>query len=172
MSKRDDYLGLARTDLEVCADNLGAAVARMMAARPGVPGAASYDGPSVSGGGSSLTPTERAADQRMRGDRTQADIDQMDRALREIGRYALVLRRIVESWTPHAPTDRDKRDVERANDPTPECALCRMHANVHEPVHRSGRCRWCYDFAKRIGRVPAKEELQRHHDGLQVRVKA
>lgn len=179
MTRRIDAYRHALTDLTAIEHTIAAAQARLWDARSPLPGAASYDGPTVSGG-SSTSPTERHA---INGDPTQRDRDAFDKALRHLTTQAAVLRRLVDTWTPHAASSKDRAQVERANDPTPECAVTRELIDAHEPAHRTSDCggilpaplplgRWVYDFVRSTGRRPTVTELTRHHRGQTVRVGA
>jgi hypothetical protein len=64
----------------------------------------------------------------------------------------------------------------------PACATC-ARAEHWSPVHRSsdvgGRlpqprplCRWCHDFVRNMDRLPTSEEVQAHHEGRRVRLRA
>lgn len=179
MTRRTDTYRRALADLTAIEATLPEAERRMMDARASLPGAQAFDSPSV-GGGTSSSPTERHA---LTGDPTQRDRDAFDKALRLIDQQTTILRRLVDAWTPHAPTARDRARVERANDPTPECAVTRDLLGKHEPAHRTTDCggilpaplplgRWVYDFVRSQGRLPVVRELERHDRGLVVRVEA
>lgn len=199
----DHDLTLALADLDHADPLFLNAAKRMQDARAGLPGAQAYDAPSVSGGGSELTQPERLAEQT---DRTQADRILLDSALdrlwmlvrhqgvvidpepwrKDITRWCLTLRRLVDTWTPHAASDKQREAMEQANTAaTPLCQHCTPHrAKGHaEPVHRTGNaagnldaplglCHWCYRFVLRTGRLPVKTEIQRNDNGQRVMVKA
>lgn len=185
----------ALDDLAAIAPVFRRTVAAMMAARPSACGAASYDGPMVTGGGSSSS-TERLA---LSPSPVAHDIATLDSALLELDllshhpgnagaagvicRNARTLWRIVSVWTPKAPTDKQRREVEQVNDPTPECHPCRDHADRHEPARTTTDiagtydqavplCRWHADFAVKAGRPASRDETQRHHVGLRIRIAA
>ena len=192
MTKRTDHYARALADAVYIADRLGPAEQRMMDARPGLPGAQAFDSPSVSGG-SSGGPVEQAlhlnggdedsdAKWQHPQDQARTDIKAMDTALREINKHAAILRRLVETYTPHAATGKDKAKVERANDPTD----CEHHtaAGIYEPAngptgnvagnlpHPMRLCEFCYREVYRKGVLPRGEVLvTRHHKGKDPMVK-
>lgn len=103
-----------------------------------------------------------------------------DEVCKRITRNALALRRLIESWTPHAPTDKQRTAVARANDPEAECAHHRTFGSF-EPVHRTtdGQgllslptplCRFCYDRLRTDGRLPSADRMQRLAQGRSDRV--
>jgi len=187
----------AVTDLNTIAPRFREAVQRMQDARPSALGAASYDGPTVTGGGATSSSTERLAVQE---DRTADDRRRLDRALRELDiqsrcptsrerwicEHAQTVWRIINAWTPHAPTDKQRETVEQSNAaPEPLCQCCTPHRakGCAERVHRTGDaagnlpaplglCHWCYRFALRTGRLPTKGEVQRNDNGQRVMVRA
>ena len=199
----DPKLTVAVEDLDHAAPNALAAFRRMQDARAGLPGAQAYDSPSVSGGAYSGAHPERMAEQT---DTTAHDRHQIDASLRTldtftrpggvigdwsewrriIGVHAYQVRRIVDVWTPHAPTDKQRQAVEAANTPAvPLCDHCTPHRakGCTEPVHRTGDaagnldeplglCHWCYRFVLRVGRLPDKREIERNDNGQRVMVKA
>lgn len=160
----DRALNRARADLRRVDPQFDTAVARMMDARPGLPGAASYDGP-VSGGSKSSS-TERFALQGEPDDAKQrkpkakdvtADIGTLDAALRRLladctrlatgdtdtkttGRITsdtATVWRLVLAWTPRPPTSRQRAEVERSQAGAPECSYTRDVLNIHEPAYRT-----------------------------------
>ena len=162
------------------ATEVAEAIRRLMDARPALPGAGGQGG----GGrvkGSHADPTLSLA---MKPDRVAAEITQLDGVLRRMSVDAQWLRSFVDRWQPHAPTDRDRREVERVNAETvPECWVMRRHTDTFEPALCTSSlgglldgerpvCRWVYDFARRLGRLPGAEECQRHAAGQKVRVLA
>lgn len=183
-----DYPVLSRAadDLDACAPSALEAFRRMQDARPGLPGAQAYDAPTVSGGSAGLTQPERLADQQ---DRTEADRRLLDTTLNQLdvltrsglvtdsGEWCrnvtircLTLRRLVESWTPHRPTDKQRRAVAAANDGT----WCEHHrsASIDEPAEHHGTvsgnlaipmdlCGFCYWQVRRKGRLPSGEAMER-----------
>lgn len=181
MTKRTDHYRRALDDAEYIVDKLGPAEQRMMDARPGLPGAQAFDSPSVSGGTSS-SPTERTALATVEhGNKATADIRAMDDAIRGMAHHAANLRRLVDAYTPHAATGKDKARVERANDPTD----CEHHtaAGIYEPASTTGKaggnlahpmrlCEFCYREVYRKGVLPRGEVLvTRHHKGKDPMVK-
>lgn len=175
-------LTLALADLDHCDPLFVGAARRMQDARAGLPGAQAYDSPSVSGGGSSSSASERLAE---RVDATQADRDLLDRLLTDlwtdvrgvilepaqvctrITRNTLTLRRLVDAWTPHRPTDKQRSAVAAVNDGD----WCTHHqtAGYMEPTHRHWSvdgvkvplCQACIDQHRRTGRLPTGEWMQR-----------
>ena len=183
-------LTLALADLDHCLTITGSnydppfiiAARAMQDARAGLPGAQAYDSPSVSGGGSSASAPERLAE---RIDSTQADRDLLDRLLTDlwtdvrgvilepaqvctrITRNTLTLRRLVDAWTPHRPTDKQRAQVAAVNDGD----WCTHHqtAGYMEPTHRHWLvdgvkvplCQACIDQHRRTGRLPTGEWMQR-----------
>lgn len=189
MTRRTDTASQAHTDLTHAVNGLPDALRRLMDARPALPGAVSYDGARGGAGGSSsvealvFANTPKDAKEPTP-DPVAAEIRQLDRVLNRLHADALWLARLVDRWTPHAPTSRDLADVARANsEPVPECWLMRRHTDTFEPAHCATTigglldterhvCRWVYDFARRQGRLPTPEECQRHAAGQTVRVGA
>lgn len=194
----DHDLALALTDLDLVAPFAYRAFCSMQDARPGLPGAQAYDAPSVSGGSSNGSHPERMAEQ---DDRTEADrrlldhtlshlwflvrpgvIMDPDQAVKNITADALVLRRLIEAWTPRPPTDKQRQAVTRANDPEAECAHHRSFGTF-EPVHRTTDgngllslptplCRFCYDRLRTDGVLPTADRMQRLAEGRTDRVRA
>lgn len=172
-------LATAADDLAHCLPLWETATRRLWDARAALPGAASLDG--CHGGGSGDTATERHA---LTGDRTQADRDALDRALRQIevalatGTHkridpaARTLRAIVNAWTPKAANPRQKAAVERANTGTPECHHTRETLGLFVAAHRTSDLRgllpepmpvgrWVYRFASDHRRMPTPLEMRR-----------
>lgn len=182
MTKRTDHYARALVDATYIADKLAEAEKRMMDARPGLPGAQAFDSPSVSGG-SSPSPTERTALATVEhGNRATADIKAMDRALRDFGTASEVLRRLVDAYTPHAATAKDKANVDKANAEPTDCEHC-TKAGVYEPAAHTGTvsgnlphpmrlCSGCYRDVYRSGRLPRGETcVFRHERGKDPMVK-
>ena len=153
------------------ATEVAEAIRRLMDARPALPGAGGQGG----GGrvkGSHADPTLSLA---MKPDRVAREIAQLDDVLRRMSVDAQWLRSFVDRWQPHAPTDRDRREVEQANDGhDPLCQHCTDHRRPGDaqPVHRTGTvngnlplsmglCRWCYDRVRTDGRLPSGDRLER-----------
>lgn len=171
-----DALNRAQDDLARLLPGFSAAHRRLLDANQAQPGAASYD----PRGSSAVSPTERLA---LTTDPTEKQRRQLDESVKAIAFHTRMLDLIVTEWTPHAPTARDRAQVERANDPTPECAVTRDLLGKHEPAHVTSDCggvlpdaipvsRWVYDFVRQQGRLPVVGELERHDRGLVVRVGA
>lgn len=181
-------LALALADLDHCDPLFLRAAKSQQDARAGLPGAQAYDAPSVTGGGSTSSAPERLA---MQEDRTQADRDLLDRLLRDlwtdvrgvilepaqvcrrITTNTLALRRLVDRWTPHQPTDKQRREVTAANVEATECKLTRDNLGLWAEVHRTSDLwsllpepapvgRWVWRFAKDRGRLPTPMEWQHH----------
>ena len=191
MTKRTDHYRRALDDAEYIVDKLGPAEQRMMDARPGLPGAQAFDSPSVSGGGNggpveaalNLTGGTEETDDNWKHpvDQARTDIAAMDTAIREMTKHAAILRRLIDTYTPHAASSKDKARVERANDPTD----CEHHtaAGIFEPCTTTGKaggnlphpmrlCDFCYREVYRKGRLPRGEVLvERHHKGTDPMVK-
>lgn len=187
-----DYpvLTCAADDLDACAPSALEAFRRMQDARAGLPGAQAYDAPSVSGGGASLTQPERLADQT---DPTEAERRLLDLTLRALDQatgpvgviidpvewrklvtsLAYELRRLIDRWTPHAPTDAQRRKVRDANTKATECALTREHLNLWDQVHCTSNLtglipepvpvsRWVWRFTRDHKRLPTPNEWKHH----------
>jgi HAMP domain-containing protein len=170
-------------DLDAIAPTMREVIARMMDARPSALGAASYDGPVVTGGAASssterlaLTPTPMLTDlgQLVR---AIAALDQAARmvdhpaAVAHASKHAAILWRLCQVWKPHAPTDRDRRAVEQEN--TVVDPGCEHHARLHiyEPVYRTGNpggnmphpmalCEACYFQVLRKGKLPTGDWIE------------
>lgn len=187
----DTYdLTLAAADMDHIAPRFLTACQRMQDARPGLPGAASYDGPAVSGSGTDrLTHPERLACQP---DRTQADRERLDELLHSLERITrpndgvivdqskhaaaitagvLSLRKLIDAWTPRTPNARDLRIVQVANSAPVDCEH-HATAGIFEPVHRTGNaggnldlptrlCLACYNYVRRNGKLPSGEWMER-----------
>ena len=189
-AQRYPILATAANDLDHAAPHALTAFQRMQDARPGLPGAQAYDAPTVSGGSAGLTQPERLAD---REDRTEADrrladslLNDLDAATntrgvvmdpdqwcRRITSDALALRRLIEAWTPHAPTDAQRRKVTESNTLATECALTRDALNLWaRPIATSNLygllpeavpvSLWVRRFAKDNRRLPTPTEWKRH----------
>lgn len=171
MSKRTDTHGRIVDDLtHHNAGQVAEAIRRLMDARPALPGAAGGGGGRVKG--SHADPTLALA---CKPDPVSREIGQLDQVLRRMSVDAQWLRAFTDRWLPHAPTDRDRREVERANEGSdPLCEHCtdhRRHGDA-QPVHRTGTvngnlplpmglCRWCYDRVRTDGRLPSGDRLER-----------
>lgn len=181
-------------DLHTCAPRFREAVAAIMFARKDGLAAAAYDGPSVTVGGKGASTVERLAGTV---DRTAAtrDLAVLDDALRKLDAqtqfplsregwictHARTLWRVTSAWTPHAPSDKQRTELTRTNEP--ECVHTRATVAKYEPVHRTSDCggvlpeplplcRFVYDFTRREGRLPTPAEMDRHHQGRTIRLPA
>lgn len=184
MSRRADCFDRTRTNqTSINLRDLTDAIARAVAAQRGTVSA----NPTDSNGGHTgpTSPVERAlfgADcphpegececVPIRPDTAARDLTELDKRLRRLEVDTEWVAQFVRGYGGRAPTAKDLREVAAANHAEPECELCRDLCARHEPVHRLGRCRWCYEFQRRNGRDASAAELDRHHAGLQVRVKA
>lgn len=181
-------LGLALADLDHAYPLAHRAFCRMQDARAGLPGAMAYDSPTVSGVSSTSSAPERLA---MSVDPTQADRDLLDTTLAhlwylvrpdalttnhatvaaQITTDSLTLRRLVERWSPHAPSAKDLREVTATNVEATECKLTRDNLGLFAEKHRTSDLwgllpepapvgRWVWRFAKDRGRLPTPMEWQ------------
>ena len=174
----DTQIDLLRNDIAVIADNLAIARRRLEDQRRGQPRSA-LGGNGGRGGG---YPVETALgmggpgdDGTIYEDRAARLLDQIDQLTKQLCLTARLLRLIVEAEVPRPPTDKQRRDVERANTPDPTCQHCTQHRppGKAELVHRTGDvagnlsepialCRWCYDAVRRTGQLPGKQAIERH----------
>ena len=177
----DDKLALAKTDLAYVLDHRTTARERLEDQRLGQPGSA-LGGGGGRGGGS---PVETALGiggeyhqgdpGNVRSDQAAHELEQADKLEKQLYLTARLLRAIYEKQIPKAPTDKQRRDVERANAEDPTCQHCTQHRppGKAELVHRTGDvagnlpepmalCRWCYDGVRRTGSLPSKPAIQRH----------
>lgn len=183
MSKRTDTTRQAIADLQAALTDLPAAERVMRDAIDGHAGAASYDGPHSRGGSSS--PVEALAVKHFgnvtggprpgqHGDKAAAELAHLEELVARIGRDALTVLNLVRANAPHAPSDKDRRDVERVNTAETLCQHCTDHRRTGDaqPVHRTGTvngnlphpmalCRWCYDRVRQDGRLPSGDRLER-----------
>ncbi len=152
------------------AGEVAEAIRRLMDARPALPGAGGQGG----GGrvkGSHADPTLSLA---MKPDRVAREIAQLDDVLRRMSVDAQWLRSFVDRWQPHAPTDRDRREVEKANTPDDGCEH-HAAAGIFEHAERGPStvagnlalpmrlCNYCYQEVYRKGVLPRGEQLDREH---------
>lgn len=154
------------------------AIARLMDARPALPGAASTDGTRGRGGTSSVEALALAPDP------VAAEIRQLDQVLRRMAVDALWLRGLVDRWTPHAPTQRDLREVERINTPANDCEHHTAAGIYEEATRPSGTvagnlphpmrlCEFCWWQVYRKGTLPRADVLdEMHHTGKRPRQRA
>jgi len=146
-----------------------AAVKRIMDARPALPGAGG--GGNGRSKGSHADPTLALA---CKPDRVAPEVAELDRRLKRLVHDAAWVAGFVARWTPHHPTDRDRREVEAANTADPMCEYCTPHRREGDAqeVHRTGTvagnlphpmalCRWCYDRVRSDGRLPNGDRLAR-----------
>lgn len=169
MSKRIDQLDKILDLLNDTRQHAPAAIRRLMDARPALAGAVAYDS---TGGSSDTSSVEALA---LTPDPIAPQIAELDKLLRRQLADAQRLDRIIAAWTPRQPTDRDRREVERANDPTIRefCEHCTPHrrpADRLEVAHTGtvgdrlsspeGLCAACYAFTWRNGRKPRPRELR------------
>lgn len=189
----DERLHTAADDLAACLPDALAAFQRMQDARASSLGAASYDGPMVTGGTTS-DPTRRLALTADPTAKDRATCDVLLHRLTMLTRYpkpnaariatdARALWQLIAAWTPKAASAKDQAEVARRNDATPECAHTRATVGAFEPVHRTTDfdgllaqpmpvCLWVYKFTRSHGRLPTQPEMDRHHQGRRVYVSA
>lgn len=94
-----------------------------------------------------------------------------DKVRARVARDCLTLRRLIEAWSAHQPTPRDKRQVEAANAAPVDCEH-HATAGIFEPVAHTGTvsgnldlpmrlCSYCYWQVKRKGKLPSGEAMER-----------
>jgi hypothetical protein len=164
--------------------------ARLNDQRRGVPAAANPNG---SGSSSTSSTVERAlgldhdTTPELTPDTAGDTLRQLDTTITRITTEIRRAHRIVTAYAPHQPSQKLRDTVTIANDHTCEhCTRWVKPGNV-ELVHRTGNAagnltdtdgnprtmalgRWCYDFVRANGRLPSKIEVERHDNGLKVRV--
>lgn len=170
MSRRMDQATRIRsTAAEIDLEALRAALRRCTDSVASHPGAASTDGARGRGG---TSPTEALA---MTPDPAARELADLDRTMRRLEADLAWLVAFTARHTPRPPSDRDRREVERANTtPDPLCEHCTPHrrSGDAQPVHRTGTvngnlplpmalCRWCYDRVRTDGRLPSGDRLER-----------
>lgn len=175
----DDRLTIAIIDLEATQPRFLQACQALQDARRTALGAASMDGP----GGSSSAISDSTARLALTPDQFAHDRLNLDLALSTLVKYARHaprhaskvcaaahnLRRITEAHTPKAPTDRQRRQVEHANDK----GLCDHHRTVSlvEMAEHTGTvsgnlkvplslCAACYWQVRRTGKLPTAEWME------------
>lgn len=133
-----------------------------------------------SGGGGNSSPVESALGLSGAGDRgipkdpAAVRLAAMSKLTHQVCRDLHLLAVLVASEQPHAPTDRDRREVAEANTAETLCQHCTDHrrSGDAQPVHRTGTvngnlplpmalCRWCYDRVRTDGRLPSGDRLER-----------
>lgn len=193
MSPRTEALAHAITDLETASPLFGDAIARLMDNRKGLPGSGFAGGSRGIGGHSA--PVERAAVgdctclaepctcTDLPADPAAATIREADKRVRRIQADALWLLRLTQANAPRHPSAKDHRDLERVNDPDPECLHCRQGADKHEPFRTITDvggilpapvplCRWHTDFTARNERPASPRETELHAEGRTIRLPA
>ena len=117
-------------------------------------------------------------------DRASQLLANLDKLVKQLTHTAHLARLIVEAEVPKAPTDRQRREVEKENrEQVEECAIMRRLADDFEVTLCTSDlggllpeplpvCRWVYDFARSKGRLPSKQEAKQHALGQRVMVKA
>lgn len=180
----------AQADLAEVLDLHAGATQRLRDRRRGAPGS-SYGG---GGSGNLGSPVEGALGlnggdptqdhkHTLTGDDAQQRLDAIDRLEKRIAADTATLLRLCKADAPRRPSPRDQRDVERLNDPDPECQPCREHANRFEPYRTTTDvggiypteiplCRWHADFARTKGRPATRNETERHAQGRTIRLPA
>lgn len=120
----------------------------------------------------------------LHGDRAAHQLAHLEALTKQATRTLHLLRLIVEAEVPKAPTDRQRREVEKENrEQVEECAIMRRLADDFEVTLCTSDlggllpeplpvCRWVYDFARSKGRLPSKQEAKQHALGQRVMVKA
>ena len=171
---------------------------RILDQRRGQPAAANPNG--SGGGGGNTSPVERALnlggddettddDYVLTGDRAAGTIAFLDTEVDRLTQAVRNITRIVMANVPHQASQKARDSVELANDRTCEHCTKWVKPGRVELVHRIGDVAgnlkdsdgepltmalgaWCYRFTRTNGRLPSKAEVQRHDDGLRVRVVA
>lgn len=178
-----EKLTRAAADITKALDGYTKARTNLVDAQHGQPGSG-LGGGGGRGGGS---PVETAlgiagpGEGNIRPDQARRQLAELDRIVRQLAKDAALLEVIVASQTPRAPTDKQRRQVDRANNAEPECRHCRDHANRYEPYRtvtdvdgilpaEVPLCRWHTDFIRRTGRPATKTETERHAQGRTIRL--
>ena len=139
----------------------------------GHPKAAAYDSDKVTASGTS-DPTGNAAMQRAV---AEGHHKLLRARVRDLVDLAVAVEKLAVSYTPRPATDKERREVDSANDPgCVECARTYVADGVArwEPVHvtatgKLSTCRWCYEWERSTGRKPTLGELEQHHSGRKVK---
>jgi len=191
-----DKLTLAKTDLTAAIDGYDLARRRLNDQRRGQPGS-SLGGGGGRGGGSPVETALGIGGEYVDGDKGTMNSDQaarkltaMDELVKSIAKQTHLLALLVAGELPRHATDKQRRDVERANGGQDVmCEHCTPHlpgnhlhrekmhtaeatdvkGNLPEPM-RLGR--WCYDIVRKTGALPTKRMLQERANGQRVMVKA
>lgn len=142
---------------------------RMVDGYRGHPKAASYDSDRVTASGTS-DPTGNAAIQR----RNMAETDhKLVRARsRDLLELVYGMEKVAASYTPRPATDKERREVDGANDPgCTSCARTEVRQGLArwEPVHKDKLCRFCYQYRRDTGLCPTEAQLYAHHSGQRVK---
>ena len=95
---------------------------------------------------------------------------------RNVTNLCLTLRRLIEAWTPHHASDRDRRQVAKINRPEAADTWCEHHkqADLHEPAEHYGTvsgnldhpmhlCGYCYWQVRRNGKLPNANAMEKRH---------
>lgn len=174
-----DKLRHAADDLTVILEHHDRAIRSLEDQQRGQPGSG------FGGGGhrGSSSPVESALglsgpgeDGEVHGDRAAATLAHVGKMRDRVIRDLHMLRRVIEAEVPRAPTDKQRREVERANTEDPDrgqCEHCTRHrpTGTAEDIHRTGNvsgnlpeplglCRFCYETARSRGRLPSMEEIR------------
>ena len=148
------------------------ALQRMRDAQRGHPGSPST-APGHSSGVSS--PVERQVEQPDIGGQA---LTAWGHALRQLVAAAVTLDRLAASWTPRQPSAKALRETAVSNvtlcehcgdDPLRADQATDVGGNLATPAKL---CRWCYDYARRAGRLPDRRTLQRRRNGQRIMVVA
>lgn len=117
-------------------------------------------------------------------DKAAARIAEIDRSIARIVRDLRMISVIIDAEVPAAPTDKQRREAERAKtEQVDECQIIREHADRFEvalcestlggllpyPKHV---CRWVHDFARKTDRLPTAAECITHANGERVMVRS
>jgi hypothetical protein len=146
----------------------------------GQPGAASWD--ASPRGGDIVDPTGDAGTNAADGhDRARSAERALVASVASVGLEAERIMRILNEWRPgRPPTPKERQETEAANRAQDGCESC-WRIEKFSPTHRTTDLddilerphrldRWCYDFTRKVGRLPTRDELRRHHQGKKVKV--
>lgn len=180
-----DHVTAAIADLTRLEPLYDEASKRMDDALPGIPAAQSFDPGGRSSDGTSST--ERIGTRLAEtGDKARALCQERDAIAKRLRIDAARLRKLMEANSPHPADPKAKAAAEKANvvaDPLCEHCTPWVRSLGIEPVHRTGTVNgnldkpmalglWCYEFVRRTGRLPVRDEVERHDNGQRVRVSA